>query len=283
MPVHARPASAAQPGGPHAHGSSRPARVPRAGAPPRGGGPASGRVRRDVFRQAGTGDHRPEGQDRGAHRLLAGPLHPLDRRRRRRVQHPGRGADRGGRRPGHRGRRLRPERWPLVLLLRPGVLDRHRPDRHRPPGAARRGLGLGRAGVEDAHADRLRERPRRRALAGGRDRLGQPVQGRPGPGGVAARARHLPLRARVGRGEAPLAAEREPGGAERAVGARVGMPEPHDHGDARAPTGRLPSTGGARATVVPRVSRVAERPSGPAPSVWSTPGSAGDSTLGSRP
>ena len=101
-----------------------------------------------------------------------------------------------------------------------------------------------------------------RSLVGVTDSVNQSVKGGLG--------RH-PLRARVGRGEAPLAAVREPGRAQRAGLVRVGLREPHDHGDAgplRA-TSRPQASRPARSS--PRVSR-REVVSGRAPSVRHTTG-----------
>ena len=112
---------------------------------------------------------------RGAHRLLPGPLPALDRRRRRRVQHPRRGADRGGRRPGRPSGRLRAERRPLVLLLRPRVLDRHRPAStsttwSRSPRPGTRVRGTGRRRTRQAFANDLGDR---RSLVGVTDSVNQ--------------------------------------------------------------------------------------------------------------
>ena len=65
-----------------------------------------GRPGRDVLRTVHDRDLRPAGRHRVPHRLHPGPVPALGRRRRRRVQHPQRGADLRGRRPGHRRVRL---------------------------------------------------------------------------------------------------------------------------------------------------------------------------------
>ncbi|VXC08510.1 hypothetical protein NOCARDAX2BIS_410010 [Nocardioides sp. AX2bis] len=175
------------------------------------GPPRPARAGRGLLRSPQPGRHRPPGRHRGPHRLRPRAVPALGRCGRRRVRHPPRGPRGRGRRPGDRRVRLLVERRSLVLLLRPRVVDRPRRPRHRPPRPAGRGLGLRGPLVDDVGAAVLRQRPRRRPLVGRGDGRRQPGQGRPGPHHLAADLRPLPLRPRVGGGEAALAVERRHG------------------------------------------------------------------------
>ena len=112
--------SAARLGGPH--GSSLPAHARSLGRALalRGCGRAGGRVAATYSAPLDRAIADLTVRRRGADRLHPRPLPALGRRRRRRVQHPRRGADRGGRRPGDRQGRLRAERRPLVLATTTG-------------------------------------------------------------------------------------------------------------------------------------------------------------------
>ena len=114
---------------------------------------------------------------------------------------------------------LRRHQRQLVLRVRRRHLDRRRRRRHRPHRSARRGLALRREQLDHVPPAVLRQRPHP-SPADRRHRQRQPVQGRPGPGRVAALPHRVPLHLRphVGPGEAVLRHDRRLGREERAPG-----------------------------------------------------------------
>ena len=103
-----------------------------------------------------------------------------------------------------------------------GVVTRSSSDlRHRPPGAARRGLGLRRATLDRcARGSGTPTTSGDRRTPGRGDRLVQPVEVRPGPGRVDAPPRQVQVRPAVGGGQAPLVADGQRRREASAAGAR---------------------------------------------------------------
>ena len=175
--------------------------------------------------------------------------------------------------------RLHAQRRAVVLLLRPGLVDRRRRRRHRPHGAARRGLGLrgpapGARPTRQAYANDLGDY---RSLVGVTDNVNQ-SKGDQDVAEWLPQYDAVPLPARVRRGEAPLAAHRRQRREGRDEEPRRDLHELHDHGDPGAlgalPT-RFPCTAVVPAAVVHRPAPGVRRPGVPAPSVVVVAGPAG--------
>ncbi|CAK7285026.1 conserved hypothetical protein [Streptomyces misionensis JCM 4497] len=166
--------------------------------------------------------HRPQlplpadRRHREPHRLQPRQVPDLDHHRGH-LRHP-RVDPQAGRHQRRHRLRLQGHQRQLVLAVRRRDLDRRLRRRHRPPRAARRGLGLGRGQVDDGPAAGVRQRRHPPPAARGH-RQRQPVQGRPGPGhlGPVPLRLRLHLCARLGPGEVLLRPVGRLGREERAA------------------------------------------------------------------
>lgn len=142
---------------------------------------------------------------------------------------------------------MHPDRRHLVLALRRSLLRRRPLPRHRPPGPARRSLGLRRLRLDREGTRGLRQRPRRPPRPGRGLRSLQPVQVRPGPLHLAAAVRRQLVRVRqrtgspsrpaTGSPSTPPSRLPSPSASRNAPTSPSPSPSPADHGTGPSPRG----------------------------------------------